>query len=180
VFGVNVMGVANGVRAFTPIMLGQNEPAHIVNTASVAGLLSTPAMGVYNASKQAVVGLTETLYHDLKSVGAQVDCSVLCPAFVPTGIADAERTRPDGLRNRGALTASQDMAARQLAKAVQSGRMSAAEVADLTFDAIRERRFYVITHPRIMDSVRLRCDDISALRNPSDPASLNPALKPPH
>ena len=94
VIGVNVMGVAHGVRVFTPIMIGQNEPAHIVNTASVAGFLAPPLMSVYNASKHAVVGLTETLYHDLRKVGAQVGCSLLNPAFAPTGIADAERTRP--------------------------------------------------------------------------------------
>ncbi len=127
-----------------------------MNTASVAGLLSAPAMGVYNASKHAVVALTETLYHDLKIVGGQVDCSLLCPAFVPTGIADAERVRPEALRNEGALTASQEMAGKQLSKAVHSGKLSARDVADLTFDAIRERRFYVITHPRIMASVQLR------------------------
>jgi NAD(P)-dependent dehydrogenase (short-subunit alcohol dehydrogenase family) len=178
VFGVNVMGVANGVRAFTPIMLRQREPAHIVNTASVAGLLSAPAMGVYNASKHAVVALTETLYHDLKMVGGQVDCSVLCPAFVPTGIADAERVRPEALRNEGALTASQEMAGKQLSKAVHSGKLSAHDVAELTFDAIRERRFYVITHPRIMASVQLRLDDVAQLRNPTDPLSLKPEVKP--
>jgi len=178
VFGVNVMGVANGLRAFVPLMLRQNEPAHIVNTASVAGLLAAPAMGVYNASKHAVVGLTETLHHDLAIAGGPVGCSLLCPAFVPTGIADAERTRPGKLRNEAPLTASQKLAGRQLAKAVQGGRMSAREVAEITFDAIRERRFYVITHPGIMASVQLRLDDIAQLRNPTDPMSLKPEVKP--
>lgn len=178
VFGVNVMGVANGLRAFVPLMLRQNEPAHIVNTASVAGLLAAPAMGVYNASKHAVVGLTETLHHDLAIAGGPVGCSLLCPAFVPTGIADAERTRPGKLRNEAPLTASQKLAGRQLAKAVQGGRLSAREVAEITFDAIRERRFYVITHPGIMASVQLRLDDIVQLRNPTDPMSLKPEVKP--
>jgi NAD(P)-dependent dehydrogenase (short-subunit alcohol dehydrogenase family) len=177
VFGVNVMGVANGLRAFTPVMLAQNEPAHIVNTASVAGLLAAPAMGVYNASKHAVVGMTETLYHDLRLAGGQVDCSLLCPAFVPTGIANAERVRPGDLRNDAPLTASQKLAGRQLTKAVQGGRLSAQEVAEITFDAIRERRFYVITHPIIMASVQLRLDDIAQLRNPTDPLSLKPGVK---
>ncbi len=177
VFGVNVMGVANGVRAFTPLMLAQNEPAHIVNTASVAGLLSAPAMGVYNASKHAVVALTETLYHDLRIVGAQVDCSLLCPAFVPTGIAGAERARPDELRNEEPMTASQRMAVRQLTKAVEGGRLSAQDVANLTFDAVRERRFYVLTHPKILASVQLRFDDVAQLRNPTDPLSLKPEVK---
>ncbi|SAK55215.1 SDR family oxidoreductase [Caballeronia ptereochthonis] len=173
VFGVNVMGVANGLRAFVPIMLKQNEPAHIVNTASVAGLLAAPAMGVYNASKHAVVALTETLYHDLRLAGAStIGVSLLCPAFVPTGIADAERSRPEALANDAPHTASQKLAARQLTRAVESGKLSARDVAELTFDAVREGRFYVITHPGIMASVQLRLDDIAQLRNPTDPMSL--------
>ncbi|MFM0283747.1 SDR family oxidoreductase [Paraburkholderia sediminicola] len=184
VFNVNVMGVANGVRAFTPIMLRQNEPAHIVNTASVAGLLSPPAMGIYNASKHAVVSLTETLYHDLQLAqaakpadGGEVGCSLLCPAFVPTGIADAERARPAELRNDSGPTRSQIAAGKQLHRAVQSGKLSAADVADITFEAIAARRFYIVTHPGIMATVKLRHEDIEQLRNPTDPMSLKPEVK---
>jgi NAD(P)-dependent dehydrogenase (short-subunit alcohol dehydrogenase family) len=176
-FGVNVMGVAHGVRVFTPIMLRQREPAHIVNTASVAGLLSPPSMAVYNASKHAVVALTETLYHDLRAVGGEVDCSLLCPAFVPTGIADAERSRPAALANDAALTPSQVVAGKQIHKAVRAGKLSAAEVAEITFDAIRARRFYIVTHPHIMATVQMRHDDIEQLRNPTDPYSPRPELK---
>ncbi|REG57961.1 short subunit dehydrogenase [Paraburkholderia sp. BL6669N2] len=188
VFGVNVMGVAHGVRVFTPIMLAQNEPAHIVNTASVAGLLSPPAMGIYNASKHAVVSLTETLYHDLQlaqanqaeaeaEAGGLVGCSLLCPAFVPTGIADAERARPADLRNDSGPTRSQIAAGKQLQRAVQSGKLSAGDVADLTFEAIAARRFYIVTHPAIMATVKLRHEDIEQLRNPIDPMSLKPEVK---
>jgi len=183
VFGVNVMGVAHGVRAFAPLMLAQNEPAHIVNTASVAGLLSPPAMGVYNASKHAVVSLTETLYHDLqlaqagRDANARVGCSLLCPAFAPTGIADAERMRPAGLRNENGPTRSQIAAGKQLQRAVRAGKLSAAEVAALTFDAIAARRFYIITHPAIMATVKLRHEDIEQLRDPTDPMSLKPEVK---
>ncbi|MEX3899247.1 SDR family oxidoreductase [Paraburkholderia sp. JPY432] len=181
VFGVNVMGVAHGVRVFAPLMLAQNEPAHIVNTASVAGLLAPPAMGIYNASKHAVVALTETLYHDLKlaqaGTGGEVGCSLLCPAFVPTGIADAERARPDELRNASRPTRSQIAAAKQLQRAVQSGKLSADDVADLAFEAIAARRFYIITHPGIMATVKLRHEDIEQLREPSDPMSLKPEVK---
>ncbi|CAH2906279.1 MAG: Short-chain dehydrogenase/reductase SDR [uncultured Paraburkholderia sp.] len=172
VFGVNVMGVAHGVRVFAPIMLAQNEPAHIVNTASVAGLLSPPAMGVYNASKHAVVSLTETLYHDLQLAQARRDassvvgCSLLCPAFAPTGIADAERARPAELRNENQPTRSQ----------IAAGKLGAAEVAGLTFDAIAKRRFYIITHPAIMATVKLRHADIEQLRDPTDPMSLKPEV----
>ncbi|KAE8760342.1 MULTISPECIES: SDR family oxidoreductase [Paraburkholderia] len=183
VFNVNVMGVAHGVRAFTPIMLRQNEPAHIVNTASVAGLLSPPAMGIYNASKHAVVSLTETLYHDLQlaqaghTEGGAVGCSLLCPAFVPTGIADAERARPADLRNDSRPTRSQIAAGKQLQRAVQSGKLTAADVADITFEAIAARRFYIVTHPGIMATVKLRHEDIEQLRNPTDPMSLKPEVK---
>ncbi|PRX31422.1 short subunit dehydrogenase [Paraburkholderia sp. BL18I3N2] len=183
-FGVNVMGVAHGVRVFTPIMLAQNEPAHIVNTASVAGLLSPPAMGIYNASKHAVVSLTETLYHDLQlaqagqaEAGGLVGCSLLCPAFVPTGIADAERARPADLRNDRGPTRSQIAAGKQLQRAVQSGKLNAGDVADITFEAIAARRFYIVTHPGIMATVKLRHEDIEQLRNPTDPMSLKPEVK---
>ncbi len=170
VFGVNVMGVAHGVRVFTPIMLAQKEPAHIVNTASVAGLISPPAMGVYNASKHAVVALTETLYHDLRRVDAPVGCSLLCPAFVPTGIAEAERARPARWRNEAPPSASQLLAGREIRKAVRSGRLSAADIADAAFDAVRTDRFYVVTHPAIMPSVRARHEDIEQGRAPTDPS----------
>ncbi|MEX3955857.1 SDR family oxidoreductase [Trinickia sp. EG282A] len=169
VMGVNVMGVAHGVRVFTPIMLRQDEPAHIVNTASVAGFLAPPMMGVYNASKHAVVGLTETLYHDLRQVAAPIGCSLLCPAFVPTGIADAERARPAHWRNKGARSASQILATRELRKAVRAGRLSAAEIAEAAFDAVREQRFYVFPQPAILSSIRTRHDDIEQFRAPSDP-----------
>ncbi|WP_321937594.1 SDR family oxidoreductase [Paraburkholderia sp. J8-2] len=177
VFGVNVMGVANGVRSFTPLMLEQGERAHIVNTASVAGLLSPPAMGVYNASKHAVVSLTETLYHDLKNVSDRVSCSLLCPAFVPTGIANAERSRPGELRNETPLTRSQQAADLQLQRAVRSGKLTPDDVAKVTFDAVREGRFYILTHPQILASVKLRHEDIETLRNPTDPLSLKPEVK---
>jgi len=177
VFGVNVMGVANGLRSFVPIMLKQPGRSHVVNTASVAGLLSPPAMGVYNASKHAVVSLTETLYHDLQSVGANVGCSLLCPAFVPTGIVKAERTRPPALRNDAPPTRSQQAADLQLQRAVRAGKLSADEVASLAFDAVRDGRFYVLTHPAILATVKLRHEDIETQRAPTDPLSLKPEVK---
>jgi NAD(P)-dependent dehydrogenase (short-subunit alcohol dehydrogenase family) len=177
VFGVNVMGVAHGVRVFTPIMLRQNVPAHIVNTASIAGLLSPSAMGIYNASKHAVVSLTETLHHDLRQAGASVGCSLLCPAYVPTGIANSERSRPADLRDDAPPGASRLAADRQLQHAVQSGRKSAADIAKLTFDAVREGRFYVITHRSILEAVKLRHTDIEEGREPTDPMTLRRAKR---
>jgi NAD(P)-dependent dehydrogenase (short-subunit alcohol dehydrogenase family) len=175
VLGVNVMGVAHGVRVFTPIMLHQDEPAHIVNTASVAGLLAPPSMGAYNASKHAVVALTETLYHDLRHAGAaHIGCSLLCPAFVPTGIAEAERARPARWRNDVPRSASQVLADKALRRAVRSGQLSAADVAQATYEAIGERRFYVFTHPAILSSVRMRHEDIETQQAPRDPMPATP------
>lgn len=172
--GVNLWGVIHGIRAFVPEMLAQGAPGHVVNTASVAGLLAPPLMGAYNVSKHGVVAASETLYHDLREVGAQIGCSVLCPAFVPTGIDASERNRPASLVAQGPETASQRQAREALRRAVKSGRLEAAEVAAMTFDAIRDNRFYVLTHPRILDSVRLRHADIEATRNPSDPYGTRP------
>jgi NAD(P)-dependent dehydrogenase (short-subunit alcohol dehydrogenase family) len=172
VLGVNLWGVIHGVRCFVPVMLRQDCECHVVNTASAAGLISPQTMGVYNTSKHAVVTLTETLYHDLRLVNAKVGVSVLCPAFVDTGIARAERNRPPELRNEAPPTASQIAARRAAEQATSSGKLSAADVARTTFDAIRENRFYVVTHPGILQSVELRLQDIVAQRQPSDPFSF--------
>ena len=174
VLGVNLWGVIHGVRTFVPIMLAQGDECHVVNTASVAGLLSPQLMGVYNVSKHGVVTLTETLYQDLRVTGARVGVSLLCPAFVPTGIAQSHRNRPADLHDGSEPTASMIAAQKASEKAVSSGRISAAEVARMTFDAIRENRFYVITHPKILASVELRLQDVIEQRNPSDPFSFKP------
>ena len=178
VLGVNLWGVIHGVRTFVPIMLAQGDECHVVNTASVAGLLSPQLMGVYNVSKHGVVTLTETLYQDLRVTGARIGVSLLCPAFVPTGIAQSHRNRPPSMRDEAAPTASMIAAQKASEKAVSSGRVSAGEVAQMTFDAIRENRFYVITHPKILASVELRLQDVIAQRNPSDPFSLEPGVAP--
>jgi len=172
VLGVNLWGVIHGVRCFVPQMLRQGDACHIVNTASVAGLLSPQTMGVYNTSKHAVVALTETLYQDLRVAGAKIGVTLLCPAFVKTGIAEAERNRPAELRDAAAPTASQLAAAEATRKATAAGRLTAEDVAAMTFDAIREDRFYVITHKRILQSVELRLQDVIGQRNPSDPFSF--------
>ncbi len=178
VLGVNLWGVIHGVRTFVPIMLAQGNECHVVNTASVAGLLSPQLMGIYNVGKHGVVTLTETLYQDLRVTGARVGVSLLCPAFVPTGIAQSHRHRPAALRSAAAPTASMIAAQKASEKAVSSGRISAGEVARMTFDAIRENRFYVITHPKIIASVELRLQDVIAQRNPGDPFSFAPKVAP--
>lgn len=168
VLGVNVWSVIHGVRIFTPLMLTHGEPAHIVNTASAAGLINAPNMGIYNLSKHAVVSLSETLFHDLSVVKAQIGVSVLCPAFVPTGIATSHRNRPAALANDLPPTPSMLAAQQASVKAVASGRISAPEIAALTFDAIDEGRFYIVPHEKILDVVTQRMNDIVAQRNPSD------------
>ena len=180
VLGVNVMGVVHGVRVFTPMMLeaAKADPSyegHIVNTASMAGLLTPPNMGVYNVSKHAVVSLTETLYHDLSLVTDQVRASVLCPYFVPTGITQSERNRPAELRN-DRPTRSQIIARTMSEKAVSSGRVTAATVAQFVFDALAEDRFYIYSHPHALANVRARMEDIVAGKNPSDPFAERPEV----
>ena len=182
VLGVNVMGVAHGVRVFTPMMLeaAGRDPAyrgHIVNTASMAGLLSPPNMGVYNVSKHAVVSLSETLYQDLSLVTDQIGASVLCPFFVPTGITRSQRNRPLELQESVAKpTKSQLIGEAMIEKAVGSGKVSAADVARLVFDAVAANRFYIYSHPKAIKSVQTRLEDIMLARNPSDPFADKPAL----
>jgi NAD(P)-dependent dehydrogenase (short-subunit alcohol dehydrogenase family) len=167
--GVNVWGVIHGVRVFTPILLRQGDEGHIVNTASVAGLIAPPGMGMYNVSKHAVVALTETLHHDLAARDAKVKCSVVCPAYFPSGIAESERARPAALREDRAKTAEDLAREASMRKAVQSGRLSAADIAERVFEAVRDERFYVLTHPRILPAVEARMRDILAGRNPGSP-----------
>jgi NAD(P)-dependent dehydrogenase (short-subunit alcohol dehydrogenase family) len=174
VLGVNLWGAVHGVRVFTPILLAQDEPGHIVNTASVAGLVNPQMMAVYNVSKHAVVSLSETLYHDLRLVRSKVGVSVLCPAFVPTGINASDRNRPAELVDDAPPTASQAALKAQLDKAVSSGKISAEDVARITFDAVREDRFYVITHEKMMASIELRLQDVVGRRNPTDPFTYKP------
>lgn len=182
VLGVNLYGVIHGVRIFTPLMLeaAKKDPGfqgHIVNTASMAGLLNPPAMGVYNVSKHAVVSLTETLYQDLSLVTEQVRCSVLCPYFVPTGISQSQRNRPAGLANDAPPTRSQMVSQALSDKAVNSGKVTAADVAQMTFDAIRDESFYIYSHPQALATVRHRMEDIVNQRNPGDPFGDKPEVR---
>ena len=181
VIGVNLMGVAHGIRVFTPMMLAAaaKDPTwegHIVNTASMAGLLNAPTMGVYNASKSAVVAMSETLYQDLRLVTDQIGASVLCPFFVPTGITKSARNRPDEFANEAKPTKSQIIGQAMSDKAVSSGKVSAAQVAQFVFDAVAEKRFYIYSHPKSLASVQVRLEDIVTQRNPTDPFAHKPEL----
>ncbi len=170
--GVNLWGVIHGVRAFTPLLLAQDE-GHIVNTASVAGLINPPGSAMYNVTKHAVVALTETLFHDLAGRNSKVGCSVLCPAYVPTGIADSERSRPAALANPGATKSAEQQAREDmLKKAVRSGRLSADDIGAAVLAAVKEERFYILTHPRIKGAIQARMEDILEGRSPRNPLSL--------
>ena len=178
--GVNLWGVIHGVRLFTPMMLeaAKKDPAyqgHIVNTASMAGLLTPPNMGIYNVTKHAVVALTETLYQDLKLVNDQVSASVLCPYFVPTGINQSERNRPAHLGAQ-APTQSQLIGQAMSDKAVSSGKVSAAQVAQMVFDAMQADRFYVYSHPKALGNAQTRFDAIVHGTNPPDPFAERPDI----
>jgi NAD(P)-dependent dehydrogenase (short-subunit alcohol dehydrogenase family) len=169
--GANVWGVIHGVRVFTPIMLRQDSEAHIVNTASVAGLLTLPGMGVYCVTKHAVVSLSECLHHDLVAQSDKVRCSVLCPAYVPTGIADSERNRPEHLRSDRQKSDEEARREENLRHAVESGRISADQVAETVLDAVRNERFYILTHQRIKPAIETRMQDILLERTPTNTMS---------
>ena len=180
VLGVNLKGVVHGVRLFIPMMLqaAKADPSwrgHLVNTASMAGLLTPPNMGIYNVSKHAVVALTETLYQDLQLVTSQISASVLCPYFVPTGISLSQRNRPAHLPPE-AMTASQRIGQAMSEKAVGSGKVSAEDVAQMVFDAVAADRFYIYSHPKALGNVRLRVDAILNGDNPPDPFAERPDI----
>ena len=180
VLGVNLKGVVHGVRLFTPMMLqaAKADPSwrgHLVNTASMAGLLTPPNMGIYNVSKHAVVALTETLYQDLQLVTSQISASVLCPYFVPTGISLSQRNRPAHLPPED-MTPSQRIGQAMSEKAVGSGKVSAEDVAQMVFDAVAADRFYIYSHPKALGNVRLRVDAILNGDNPPDPFAERPDI----
>lgn len=180
VLGVNLWGVIHGVRLFTPMMLAAaaKNPSwqgHIVNTASMAGLLNPPNMGVYNVSKHAVVSLSETLYQDLRLVSDQVGASVLCPYFVPTGISQSHRNRPTGLAGEKP-THSQLIGQAMSDKAVGSGKVTAAEVAQKVFDAMAADQFYIYSHPKGLRNVQARMEAIVQQTNPLDPFAERPEI----
>jgi NAD(P)-dependent dehydrogenase (short-subunit alcohol dehydrogenase family) len=170
VLGVNLWGVIHGIRSFVPIMLRQNEPAHVVNTASLAGLTSNPFLGVYNVTKHGVVTLSETLAQELAFVGAPVKVSVLCPGFVRTRIAESQRNRPADLPD-GAERLRPEAFEQQIQALIAAG-MPPSAVGELVFAAVRDERFYILPHPDITTTrVRARLQDILENRTPT-PAAL--------
>lgn len=180
--GVNLHGVIHGVRIFTPLMLAAaaKDPAyrgHIINTASVAGLTTAPTLGPYCVAKHAVVALSESLHLDLELVSEQVRCSVLCPGFVATGISRSDRNQPTGDAAQVAPSRAQLAAKAMLDQGTASGTISAEDIAQITFDGIRERRFYLLPHLSSLEAVRQRFDDIINQRNPTGPFAGRPQIR---
>jgi NAD(P)-dependent dehydrogenase (short-subunit alcohol dehydrogenase family) len=163
ILGVNLWGVIHGVATFTPLLLEQGE-GHIVNTASIAGLIVAPFLGPYNATKQAVVAISETLYKDLQTIAAPVGVSVLCPGFVQTRIAESDRNRPDWAPDRDTMGAAE---VQGVVQSLVDGGIAPAAVADRVIDAVRTGTFYILAHPELDIALTTRFDDIVQGRAPS-------------
>jgi NAD(P)-dependent dehydrogenase (short-subunit alcohol dehydrogenase family) len=165
VLGVNLWGVVHGVRTFVPVMLRQGE-GHIVNTASMAGLTSPPMMGIYNVTKHSVVTLSETLFAELAMEPADIGVSVLCPGWVQTRINDAARNRPGQASLEEVADDSQESVFREVLGGLLASGLAPADVADQVFEAVRTKRFYVLTHPDWKPMISNRVDNIVNERDP--------------
>ena len=168
VINVNLWGVIYGVKIFTPIMLAQNVEAHIVNVASIVGLLSNHPSAPYQVTKHAVVGLTESLYHSLVQQEAKVKVSLLCPGWVKTSILKSERNRPPELQKRGVNLTNRRAAVeafQKMQEALEAG-MAIEDFAEHVFQAIREERLYVLSNPEHIAEVQSRMDHILQQKNP--------------
>jgi len=167
VLGVNLLGVAWGIKAFVPRMLDQHE-GHIVNTASAAGWAYTANLGIYNVSKSGVVAMSETLIADLRGAGSKLGVSVLCPSFFRTGINNSARNRPGHLTDEVPEPEAQAQAEREQAVnvAFEASAVSAHDVAELTLQAVEADRFYVFPHKEIKDFITVRAKYATSDRNP--------------
>jgi NAD(P)-dependent dehydrogenase (short-subunit alcohol dehydrogenase family) len=160
IIGVNLWSVVHGIRAFVPRLVEQKE-GHVVNTASIAGLMAAPGMAAYAATKHAVVGMSECLYHDLNvATGGAVKVSVLCPAWVKTKIADSSRNHPASLRGSERQRSPQEQMAESWSRSAVAAGIPPEVVAEKVYSAIIEERFWVLTHPKSKKLVESRTRDI--------------------
>lgn len=162
ILNINLMGVVHGIHSFVPRLLAQGEPAHIVNTSSIAGLLAAPLMGPYTVAKQAVLALTETLHYEMQSIGADIKISVLCPGPIATDIARS------GTKRKASPSIS-DEANQQLMGFLNDGiaaGMSPADCAEIVFEAIREERFWIFTHEDFKPEYQQRVATVVNNENP--------------
>jgi len=164
---VNVWGVIHGVRVFVPIMLGQESEAHIVNTASMAGLTNGPYTAVYTMTKHAVVGYSEALYHDLVMTGAKIGVSVLCPELIQTRIADARRNRPADLAGAEFQSPERELVEQSLRRLSVEQGVDPLVIAERTLSAIRDNRFYILSDDGWRRSCEVRLEDVRLARNPT-------------
>ena len=165
----NLWGVIHGVRVFTKHLIAQNE-GHIVNTASMAGLVSVPGMGPYNVTKHGVVTLSETLHGELAELGSKVGVSVLCPGHVNTRIWESERNRPEELSaTRTDMSQEEMLQTRDMFKALVLSSMDAVQVAARVHDAILDGTFYIHTHENVRSAVEKRMRGILDARRPALP-----------
>jgi NAD(P)-dependent dehydrogenase (short-subunit alcohol dehydrogenase family) len=171
VIGVNLWGVIHGVKVFTPLMLAQNTECHIVNTASIAGLIIGSISAPYGVTKHAVVALSESLYFSLQQRNSLVKVSVLCPALVRTNISNAERNRPADLRDESVtLTPERQAGLAAFAAAIETSTPPV-QVADVVFEAIKQEQFYILPHPEWTEVIQLRTDKVLRMENPQSPAA---------
>ena len=167
VLGVNLWGVIHGVRAFVPRMLAAGHEAHIVNTASIAGLTAAPFMAVYDVSKHGVVALSEAMYKEFLVTGAPIGVSVVCPGLITTNIMQSARNRPAELADAGKRGAMAEAFGENLGQRLAGG-YPPSEVADQVVDGIREGRFYIVpAQPEVKSGATVRAQDIIELRNPT-------------
>ncbi|MDY6835171.1 MAG: SDR family NAD(P)-dependent oxidoreductase [Chloroflexota bacterium] len=166
---VNMWGMIHGVRTFVPIMIEQDIDCHIVNTASLAGLVAAPGLGIYTVTKYAIVGLSEVLYHELARRGAKVRVSVLCPSLVNTNLMNADRNRPPELLNDPSeVKLSPEFEAMgQMADQLMQSFPPPQQVADCVCEAVMEDKFYILPHPEWTPFVQTRMEDIIQGRNPT-------------
>ncbi len=168
VLGVNLWSVIYGLRVFVPQMIAQDEPCHIVNTASVAGLLGGSTNALYSVTKHGVVALTENLAVDLKAAEAKIGCSVLCPGFVNTNIFDSGRNRPANLANEAEApppTPEDEQRIAMFREILRQG-MQPAEIAEIVFQSIRDNRLYILTHDHFDEMIRTRAENMVTGTNP--------------
>ncbi|MCH2615781.1 MAG: SDR family NAD(P)-dependent oxidoreductase [Acidimicrobiales bacterium] len=172
VLGVNLWGVIYGLNTFLPFMEDNNN-GHIIITSSIAGHLSYPNMGVYNASKHAVLSIAETLCYELQEKGIEVGVSVLCPGLVKTNILDSERNRPEILTSNVSLNEPDDQDTRKEAvREIYNLALDPDSVADLVFKAVESKQFYIFTENTFQDAIKTRHRDIELVRNPMLGANL--------
>lgn len=170
IMGVNVGGVINGVQTFVTRMQKHGQGGHIVNTASMAGMITSPGLGVYNASKFAVVGLSEALRSDLAA--SNIGVSVLCPGMVRTRILESERTRPDELTPAEAGAEAAAQAHSQIMHMAMETGIEPEEVAQRVVDAIRSDQLYVFPHAEFKDAAAARFTSILESFGEPDAARL--------